>query len=159
VTSLPSNSAMRRCMCSAYLVDGGLNLRCGRAVRDVLRPCSCTTVNKSQRPSPRSSPRPSPRRHHARAHVRADVRADAGCNTSKPKPEPTLEPTVEPTPESTSDPTPELRVESCSLFDFADKGPGSFRGGSPWAAGRVTARERESSRLGVSPGRGLRRAL
>ena len=52
-----------------------------------------------------------------------------------------------------------LRVKSCSPFAFADKDPGSFCGGSPWAAGRVTARERESSRLGVSPGRGLRRAL
>ena len=84
MTSLPSNSAMRRCMCSAYLVDGGLNLRCGRAVRDVLRPCSCTTVKKSQRQSPRPSPRPSPRRHHARAHVRADagfyVQAQAGAH-------------------------------------------------------------------------------
>ena len=52
-----------------------------------------------------------------------------------------------------------LRVKSCSLFAFADKDPGSFCGGNPRAAGRVTAREREFSRLGVSPGRGLRQAL
>jgi len=46
-----------------------------------------------------------------------------------------------------------------SLAASTISAPGCFCGGSPWAAGRVSAREREPSRLGVSLGRGLRRAL